>query len=50
MNPNPFACSEIAQQAVGQAGLVAERYGQFAVSAKLELAIEANLRGLGYGG
>lgn len=30
--------------------LVAERQGQFAESAKLKLAIKANLRGLGYGG
>ena len=50
MNPNPYACSEIVQQAVGQTGFVAERYGQFAESAKLEQAIKANLRGLGYGG
>ena len=28
----------------------AERHGQFAESAKLERAIKANLRGLGYGG
>jgi len=30
--------------------LVAELRAQFAESAKLEQAIEANLRGLGYGG
>jgi type I restriction enzyme M protein len=30
--------------------LVAELHAQFAESAKLELAIKANLRGLGYGG
>ena len=29
--------------------LVAELHAQFAESAKLELAIKANLRGLGYG-
>ena len=29
--------------------LVAERQGQFAESAKLEQAIKANLKGLGYG-
>ena len=31
-------------------GLVAELHAQFAESAKLEQAIKANLRGLGYGG
>jgi type I restriction enzyme M protein len=30
--------------------LVAELHAQFAESAKLEQAIKANLRGLGYGG
>jgi len=30
--------------------LVAELDGQFEESAKLELAIKANLKGLGYGG
>ncbi len=30
--------------------LVGERHTQFAESAKLEKAITANLRGLGYGG
>ena len=30
--------------------LVAELHAQFEESAKLELAIKANLRGLGYGG
>jgi len=30
--------------------LVAERHAQFAESAKREAAINANLRGLGYGG
>ena len=30
--------------------LVAELHAQFAESAKLEQAINANLRGLGYGG
>jgi len=30
--------------------LVAELHAQFAESAKLEQAIEANTRGLGYGG
>lgn len=29
--------------------LVAKRQGQFAESAKLEQAIKANMRGLGYG-
>ena len=32
------------------ARLVAELHAQFAESAKLEQAIKANLRGLGYGG
>jgi type I restriction enzyme M protein len=32
------------------ARLGAELHGQFAESAKLERAIKANLRGLGYGG
>jgi len=32
------------------ARLVAELHGRFAESATLEQAIEANLRGLGYGG
>jgi len=32
------------------ARLVVELQGQFAESAKLERAIETNLRGLGYGG
>ncbi len=31
-------------------GLVAELHAQFAESAKLEQAIQSNLRGLGYGG
>ena len=30
--------------------LVAELHGQFVESAKLEQAIQANMRGLGYGG
>jgi hypothetical protein len=34
----------------GLRGFAAERNGQFAETAKLETAIMANLKGLGYGG
>jgi hypothetical protein len=47
---NAFNLSAIVQQAVGLSEFVAELHAQFAESAKLEQAIKANLRGLGYGG
>ena len=49
MNPDTSASFATVQQVVGQNGRVAELQAQFAESAKLEQAIQANLKGLGYG-
>ena len=50
LTPVATVCRPVGTESQGQSRrFVAELHAQFAESAKLELAIKANLRGLGYG-
>ena len=49
MKSDPSTFPKFIRHAIGKSGLVAELNALFTESAKLELAIKANLRGLGYG-